>query len=173
MATDALQISTPETLTDRQQRAALMVAEDMQTDQQIADTLGVHRDTLEKWKRRPDFAARVTDHKEAFKNRALTEGFADKRARLKALNGLAQDIYRQIAVRGTPEDPTAGLYREEVKIASNGETVSYQVFDKPLVDTVRGLFDDIAREVGDRTANQPTVFQSLVNVIVGVEVDRL
>lgn len=165
--------ATGEPLTDRQQRAALMVAEDERTDQAIADTIGINKVTLERWKKRPEFAAAVVEHREEFKNRALTEGFADKRARLKALDGLAQDIYRQIAVRGTPDDPTAGLYREEVKIASNGETVSYQVFDKPLVDTVRGLFDDIAREVGDRAANQPTVFQTLVSVVVGVEVDRL
>lgn len=167
--------ATAAPLTERQQKAARMVAEDERTDQQIADEIGINKVTLERWKQRPDFAAAVTAQREAFRDRALTEGFADKRARLKALDGLAQDIYRQVAVRGTADDPTAGLYREEVKIASNGETVSYQVFDKALLDSLRGLFDDIAKEVGERVTRAEITGKDggPLLTVLGVDVERV
>ena len=156
----------------RQERAALLVAEDMLTDEQIAAEVGVTKRSIEFWKKRPEFAARVTQHREEFKNRALTEGFADKRARIAALNAFAQDLSRDMAQPGDDLKPR-GTYRLEKKISANGEVIEYEVFDKAKADTFRGYLDDIAAEMGERTAAQPAVFQSLVSVIVGVEVDRL
>lgn len=43
--------------TRQQQRAAALLADDELTDQQIAAALGVHRATLARWKRQPDFQA--------------------------------------------------------------------------------------------------------------------
>ena len=143
MVDEVLQKSTESPLTKKQEDAARLVAEDEQTDQAIADSLGIHRDTLEKWKRRPEFAVRVQQHKENFKNLALTEGFADKRERLRVLNMLSTGVLSELAVAG-------GFSREEVKIAANGEHISYQVHDKAKFDTMRGLLDDIAKEMGDR-----------------------
>lgn len=135
---DALQ-----NLTVKQERAALLVAEDELADEVIAAAVGISRETLHQWKKRDPFKARVAEHVEAFRDRALTEGFADKRERLRVLNLLATGTLAELAKEG-------GFFREEVKIAANGEHISYQVFDKPKHDTLRSYLDDIAKELGDR-----------------------
>jgi hypothetical protein len=130
-------------LPGRQEEAARLVAEDSLTNEEIAAAVGVKRQTVDWWKTKPHFAARVQEHKETFKNRALSEGFADKRERLRVLNMLGVGVLGELAKEG-------GFYREEVKIAANGEHVAYQVFDKPKHDTLRGYLDDIAQEMGER-----------------------
>lgn len=129
-------------LTIKQQRAALLVAEDELTDEAIAAEVGITRETLHQWKKRDEFAAVVAAHIEAFKDRALVEGFADKRARVQLLNAMTFDVSSKIQKNG--------YVREEVRIAANGEHVSFEVFDKPMMSELRGLLDDIAKEMGDR-----------------------
>jgi DNA-binding CsgD family transcriptional regulator len=168
MSGEVLQNSTDSPLTKKQEDAARLVAEDAQTDQSIADSLGIHRDTLEKWKRRQEFAVRVQQHKEAFKDRALSEGFADKRARIAALNGSAQDIMRWLAENE--------YEREEVKVAANGEHVSYKMFDQARYAQFRGALDDIAKEMGDRkTVAELTGKdgEALVLGLVGVDIGKV
>jgi len=130
------------TLTGRQEKAARLVAEDDLTNEQIATECGVKRQTLDLWKKRPDFISRVFDHTESFKEAALTAGFADKRARLMLLNAMASDIAAMLQAHG--------YVREEVKMAANGEHISYTVFDQPAVAQLRGMLDDIAKELGER-----------------------
>lgn len=144
MADEAIMLPnvTDAALTKREEESARLVAEDEQTDEEIAALVGVAKMTIERWKKRPDFSARVEQHREAFKNEALTIGFADKRARLKALNAMAQDIQAQIA--------RSNYEREEIKLAANGEHVSFQVFDKDRVSAFFKALDDIAKELGER-----------------------
>ncbi len=130
------------TLTGRQEKAARLVAEDGLTNQQIATDCGVKRQTLDLWKLRDDFKARVAEHIEGFKEAALTAGFADKRARVILLDAMATDVATRLRKNG--------YVREEVKIAANGEHISYEVFDQPAMAQLRGLLDDIAKELGER-----------------------
>jgi len=76
------------------------------------------------------------------RQRIMQSGLADKVARVDLLNAMAQDIMRQLRDND--------YQREEIKLAGNGESISYQVFDKARVDSLRGLLDDLAAEVGDR-----------------------
>lgn len=167
---DALQ-----NLTIKQERAALLVAEDELSDEAIAAEVGITRETLHQWKKRELFAARVAEHVEAFKNRALTEGFADKRARLQLLNSLTFDLAEDMAAPAT-EDAPKGTYRKEVKIAANGEVVEYVVLDKAKYDTVRGLLDDMAKEMGDRKTSVELggdAENPLVLGLIGVDLGRV
>jgi Helix-turn-helix of insertion element transposase len=151
----------------KQAQAALLLAEDGQPDEAIATAVGIGRSTLARWKRQPAFAALVAEHREAFKDRALTNGFADKRARIALLDSTAQDIARWLAEND--------YERDEVKLANNGEAVTYKIFDKARYDSLRGALDDIAKELGDRVAKteltgkdgSPLVF------LVGVQTERL
>lgn len=140
MAGDATQNYT---LSDNQIAAARLTAEDELSDEEIATQCGITRKSLWSWRQRPEFQALVSEHREAFLNRSLEEGFADKRKRLKVLNALSTGVLAELAAPG-------GFSREEVKIAANGEHISYQVHDKAKFDTIRGLLDDIAKEMGDR-----------------------
>jgi hypothetical protein len=162
-------------LTEKQLRATLMVAEDEKTDEAIAAEVGISRVTLHQWKKKPEFAAEVDAHVEAFKDRALSEGFADKRARLVALNGLAQDLLRDLAEPATDDTPR-GTYRIEKKISANGEVIEYEVYDKAKTDSFRGLLDDIASEMGDRkTVTELTGKdgEALVLGLVGVDLGKV
>jgi hypothetical protein len=154
-------------LTVRQERAALAVAEDTETDNAIALAVGVTKKTLENWKKRPDFLAAVAVHKEAFRDRALVEGFADKRARIKVLNGTAQDIARWLADNE--------YEREEVKVAANGEAISYKVFDHARYSQLRGALDDIAKEMGDRATKTELTGKDGAPLVLlaGVETERV
>ena len=168
MAGDSPNFTIP-ALSEREERAALMVAEDTLTDVDIAAQVGITKRSLEFWKKRPAFAARVREHREAFKDRALSEGFADKRERLRVLNMLSTGVLAELAEVG-------GFSREEVKIAANGEHVSYQVHDKAKFDTMRGLLDDIAKEMGDRKTVAELTGKDgepLVLGLVGVDVGKV
>ncbi len=155
-------------LTAKQAHAARLIAEDELTDEAIAEQVGIARSTLALWKNNPDIQTAVTAHREAFKDRALSEGFADKRARIAALNGSAQDILRWLAENE--------YEREEVKVAANGEHVSFKIFDQARYAQFRGALDDIAKEMGDRkTVTELTGKdgEALVLGLVGVDLGKV
>lgn len=157
------------TLSTNQIKAVRLTAEDELTDDEIAAECGITRKSLWSWRQRDDFKAAVAEMIEAFKNRALTEGFADKRERLRVLNMLGAGVLTELAKPG-------GFFREEVKIAANGEHVSYQVFDKPKHDTLRGYLDDIASEMGERKTIAEVTGKDgepLVLGLVGVDLGRV
>ncbi len=132
---------TESPLTKREEDAARLVAEDDLTDEQIAVSVGVAKMTLERWKKRLDFAARVTQHKEGFKDAALAEGFADKRLRVRALNTLASGLLTQLS---------DAEYHVLLRMTENGMAI--YGFDGGRVREFRGCLDDLAKEMGDRRA---------------------
>lgn len=135
-------------LSVKQERVALLVAEDELTDEQIAEDAGVARSTLALWKLRPAIVVRVAEHVEAFKDRALSNGFADKRARIKELDAMGADLLAKLR-KGDYE-------REDVKLSATGQQVKVWLVDNPTIAQVRGIFDDIAKEVGDRKQESVT-----------------
>ena len=140
---------TQKSFTVREERAALLTAEDALTDEQIAADVGISRKTLHNWRTRPPFIAEVRAQREAFRARIMAEGFADKARRIKALNLLATAVLVELS-RAADDLQPQGMYRLEKKISANGEIVEQEVFDKPKADTFRGYLDDIAKELGDR-----------------------
>jgi muconolactone delta-isomerase len=153
----------------KREKAALMVAEDDESDRDIARKCNIAKSTLELWKQDEAFKARVAAHRVAFRERILSTGFADKVERVRVLDRLAAATLHELAKLG-------GFYREEVKIAANGEHVSYQVFDKPKHDTLRGYLDDIAHEMGDRKTVAEVSGpdgEPLVLGLVGVDIGKV
>jgi hypothetical protein len=148
----------PRPLTGAQRRAALLVAEDERTDEEIAAACKVHKATLERWKQRPDFAEAVAEHREAFRQRLLSEGFADKARRVQALNAIALDLMRQLRDAD---------YKAVIGVSDTGEPI--EAFDRARLREFREYLADIAEEMGDRgsKADKPSVN---VNVGVGVAV---
>ena len=146
-------------LLPRQERVAQLLAEGKLTDRQIARQQRVSLSTLWEWQQRPEFAAAVSEHRQALRHAIMTSGLADKVARVDLLNAMAQDIMRQLRDND--------YQREEVKLAANGEHLSYQVFDKARVDSLRGLLDDLAAEVGDRqkTVNVHTTIEQAADLL--------
>jgi hypothetical protein len=128
-----------EAMTKRMEDAARLVAEDDLSNEAISARVGVTRQTLDLWKKRPEFVARVAQHREAFKDAALSEGFADKRERVRALNAVATAVLTQLAA----ED-----YQGVIGVDREGEPI--EGFDVQRLREFRGLLSDLAKEMGDR-----------------------
>jgi hypothetical protein len=143
----------------RQERAAKLLAANKLPDRDIAKKCRISARTLDYWKQQPDFIAVVSANRQQMRQRIMTSGLADKVARVDLLNAMAQDLMRQLRDNN--------YEREEVKLAGTGESISYQVFDKARVDSLRGLLDDLAAEVGDRqkTVNVHTTIEQAADLL--------
>lgn len=146
-------------LEGRQERAAKLLAMGELTDREIAKKCRISQRTLDYWKQQPAFAAVISANRQHIRHGIMTSGLADKVARVELLNALAQDIMRQLR--------DGDYQREEIKMAGNGEHISYQVFDKARVDALRGCLDDLAAEVGDRqkTVNVRTTIEQAADLL--------
>lgn len=90
-----------------------------------------------------------------YRKSIFNQGFANKEYRVRKLNDLALRIDKELANNPGTEDKPAkpgenGLYIEEVKISSTGLVVRYDAFNRGMVAELRGLADDIAKELGER-----------------------
>src|SRR5947209_19202253 len=85
--------------TGRSDRAAVLVAEDLKTDEQIAEEVGVSKRQLERWKLEPDFAARVRGHRGELQAAVVAEGISRRENRVAALNDRWQRLQRVIEAR--------------------------------------------------------------------------
>ena len=122
--------------TAKAEQAAGLVADDTVSDEQIAQTLGITKRTLERWKRHPDFAARVEEIVAAERAAVKAQGIANKQNRLAYLQDEHDRITRLIAARAddldgeVPGGETGLLVREakvvkvySVEQVAQGQTV--------------------------------------------------
>ena len=63
--------------TAQKEGTARLVAEDTLSDEKIAETMGIDRRTLTRWKNHPEFQSRVKEHLEAMRQAILRTGIAD------------------------------------------------------------------------------------------------
>ncbi|HPT26292.1 MAG TPA: hypothetical protein PLZ95_07715 [Bryobacteraceae bacterium] len=68
------------------QDAALLVAQGSLTEEEAAAKIGVHRVTLAKWKRRPEFVAMVRDYQRARVDKEIQAGIGERTQRVSALH---------------------------------------------------------------------------------------
>lgn len=94
------------------ERAALQVADDVLTDAQIATEAGVTKRTLELWKQRPDFRARVDQHVKDFAAAIKGRGIAERLNRVDALNDRWRRMQRVIDERAA--DDASGTYEAQL-----------------------------------------------------------
>lgn len=81
----------------------------------------------------------------ASETQAMTSGFALKEKRIQALQTLANLMYRDL-INGF-------LWLDQVKALGSGEhmeTYEYEEFNTAEMQQLRGVFDDIAKELGHR-----------------------
>lgn len=142
--------------TKKHHKAALLLAEDELTDEQIAAEVGVHRTTLAGWKKDPMFAGLVGDQVGRLNAAMLRLPIAKKRERLKTLNMLHQRAISVIEERAVDmsDESTAtgtGLLVRQIKIVRNGDDVTVQreyAVDVALMREIRALEEQAAKELG-------------------------
>ncbi len=103
--------------TGRREEAALLVAQDDLTNEEIAARLGVTRRSLQVWKEAPEFAARVRELVTAMAEAVKGQGIAERQNRVAALNDRWEKLHGVIAARakemaGVPGGDTGLLVRE-------------------------------------------------------------
>jgi transcriptional regulator with XRE-family HTH domain len=113
---------TKSTNTEARARAAVLLAEDDLTDEQIAAMVGVTRRTLARWKTNSDFAALVGDHVGELQAAMLRLTVAKKRERMKVLDRLHEKLltvideraeeYAALAEQQAAEPDTKRVYRQ-------------------------------------------------------------
>jgi hypothetical protein len=144
-------------------RAAVLCAEDELTDTQIAETVGVSRSTLNRWRELPEFRDEIVRQDAAILAKALRLPIAKKYRRLSVLNDLHEKALAVIDARQQEyaDNPQAiggqtGLIVKDIKAVGSGrdqEIVEVWGFDRSLVSEIRGLQEQAARETGDWSEN--------------------
>lgn len=135
--------------TKARERAALLLADDKLTDQQIADDIGVSRRCITKWKAHPEFEARrkkyVEDDRkraEARRKRIMESGFALIENRVELTNRLIEaqvQIIDERAARVEMQDPKkipggrTGLITLQFRGMVDGKPIIEQFADTGLV----------------------------------------
>ena len=164
---------------ERWERAALLVAEDQLTEEQIAGDCGVDRKTLYRWRQLAAFHAAVEEHRREWREQLKAKGLADRQNRIDALNDRWGRLRRVIDARAdlhkdAPGGDT-GLLVRQVKLVKvynveaeppeegeerDGETlfsakrsveVSEYAVDTSLLKELREHEKQAAQELGEWT----------------------
>lgn len=185
----------------RSERAALLVAEDLKPDVEIAKEVGVSERQLERWKQHPDFAERVQEHRDAARALIRAEGIANRQNRVDALNDRWLRLHQVIAARAiehanVPGGSTGLLVRQVrlVKVysattnpddvdepdaadvlisAKLSQEVAEYAIDTGLLKELREHERQAAQELGQWTEKQEHTGELLIREYVGIDVDKV
>jgi hypothetical protein len=143
--------------------AAQLVAEDALTNEQIAERCGVTRQALDKWKRHPEFSARVAAILEQTRAALLARGITAKQNRLDGYDDLYQRLHTLIEQRAAdpelqdvPGGATGLLIHRERVIGSgdNARAIDEYEYDAAVPAEMRALAKQAAQELGEWTERQ-------------------
>ena len=154
MSQEAQRNATPaKRLTAKQEAAALALALDLQTDEEIAQSVGVYRTTLWRWKEMPDFAARIEENRGALRRAVTAKGIAVRETRLAELQGLYDRMGLIVSGRAddmvdAPGGESGLLARQYKQVGRDSYREEYQ-FDAALVREMRATLQQAAQEKGE------------------------
>jgi hypothetical protein len=155
-------------LNAKKERAAILVSEDRLIDQQIAETIGISRQQLVRWKAHPVFAARVAELTRIWTERALRYGLARRERRLAVLedqhNRLLAVIHARAADPSMADVPggNTGLLLRTYKGLGNGDAariVEEFSVDCATIRELRGIQEQFAKELGQVQPTEVVVTQ--------------
>lgn len=118
------------------------------------------------------------DRADAYDKAVDAEKTAAVEARRNAImeQGLSQDYERvnelyELFEKLKFEFVTRGLWYTDIKLSATGDKVEVEVFNKALLDSMRGALDDLAKETGGR--KQKSEVKSEIDVNVDDATERL
>ncbi len=166
------------------EKAAVLVAEDARSDEQIAAQLGITRSTLATWKSRPEFAARVDEISGEFAEVALKRGIARKAYRVNTLANIHSKLLTVMEERAVDPDlanipggKTGLVVRKAV--VSAGVLVGYEfAVDIGWIRELRAVQEQAAKELGQLVEKREVKIRSLkdlsdeeLDAIIGADMD--
>jgi hypothetical protein len=166
--------------TAQRESAAVLVAQDEVTDEEIAALIGLSKRTLERLKGEAEFRERVEEHMTHWRQAVRQKGLAIVENRVTALMrraALLETIRRERGkseeMAGVPGGKT-GLIVHQVKGIGKGEDfqlVDLYMVDCGLLSEMRAHEQQIAKELGQWTDKQTVAFTP--KALVGVDLDQI
>jgi len=138
-------------------QAAALIAEGELSIDAIAKQLGISENTIDKWKKKPWFQAKVNSILAETERRILQRGVASRLRRVEAMNDRWRRMGQLIIERAqdpkmaeVPGGKTGTLVREikSVGVGDNNVLVDEYVFDAALMRELRELERHAAQELG-------------------------
>lgn len=159
--------ATAHNFTKKEIAAVLLAADDL-SDEQIAQEVGVSRRTLANWKNLPEFQEQVVENVAEIQRRMMRHAIAKRHKRLAVLDDLHVKLlqvvderaaeYATLAESGSdetiPAGGTTGLMVRQLKQIGAGreaQVVEEFVVDVATVKAIQGLHEQAAKELGQWT----------------------
>lgn len=164
-------------MTAPQLTAAALVAKGKATADEIAVKAGVSRRTIQSWKKDKEFQAEVHREKNAWREKARTQGTSDQDFRLRALNDRHTRLRALMVERG--KDPTmqhvpgwkTGLLKATFKMQHMGgdkestRVDEYQV-DSAMLDSFLAIEEHVAIQTGQWRPKVVNEGEVSINIIM-------
>jgi hypothetical protein len=138
----------------RRELAAKLVAVDDLPDVKIAAQVGISKRVFYRWKKWPEFQARVNEHREDFRKRVLGSRYCRREYRIQLRQQLIDKCLQIIKERsetpGYEKIPggTTGLVTPRFRVLEGRVVTEYQI-DTETEGIIRANLREIAEEVGE------------------------
>ncbi len=133
----------------------MLVADDAISDEEIAAQVGVTRFTICRWRKQPEFMARVQHHMDRMAAAIEAEGIANRRNRVAALTDRWDRMQRVIEARAAdlkevPGGDTGLLVRQlkSIGFGENNTVIEEYAVDTGLLRELRAHEEQAAKELG-------------------------
>lgn len=170
---------------ERREQAAAMIARGDMTMQQIAEAVGVDRNTIHFWRMHVEFNARVETYVETARQALLSVGVASKINRIRAMHDRwlrLQSIIEERAAAALADSEArdipgaaSGLLIRQQKVVGSGRNamlLEEWVFDAALMREMRSLEEHAARELGQWQPDKAVIAPTL-KLYAGIDFDRI
>lgn len=146
--------------TKQREQAAKLAAEDTLTNDQIAATIGITRQGIDRWRAAPEFQARVASIVAAYADAIKDEGIANVKNRVAALNrdfDATETIIAERAaapeVQAAPGGKTGRIVRTQKMLGSGefGREIEEFAYDGALIQSRMALLKQAAQDLGQWT----------------------
>jgi hypothetical protein len=194
-----MQPDSPFRWTPQRHQAATLLADNDLAEHEIADTIGISRITLWRWKQNPDFAAQVGDNVGQIQAAMLRHTIAKKHKRMHVLDDLHEKAVRVVELRAlrnqakfgddleveatqaakrvfgptTPIEAVTGLLVEKESVNNTGQRMVEWAVDTGLMREIRALHEQAAKELGQWIEKSQVEDTTRVVEIVGIDADAI
>lgn len=158
---NAASCGTSEAFVTTRELAAQMVAEGRFDYKEVADKVGINRETLSRWRKQPEFADRVTTITREMSAEIMKRGLCRKEYRLSTLASLQSKLLTVFEERGADPDMQnisggkTGLIVKTYKIGKDICMPEYAV-DAGAIRTLQAIQEQAAKELGQLVEKRET-----------------
>jgi len=161
----------------KRRQAAIDLAEDIFTDEEIAERAGVNRETLHNWKKRVDFCEVMAQRVAELEVTAVSFALARRRERIRKLQEHADRLEQLMEARrakfASELEGATGMVAERSLAGKLGVIGSDFYFDDKLSREYRETLNQIARERGQLNEKIEITSETMTRRYEGVNVDAV